>query len=66
MATQSSSGGVADGNMSQHQARLQAAAAAASIYEKSYAYPSANTLVWYDLLCHYNVSVLTKSMYYVS
>ncbi|KAL4284421.1 hypothetical protein GQ457_16G008380 [Hibiscus cannabinus] len=29
-----------------HKARLQAAAAAASIYEKSYVYPSANTLVW--------------------
>ncbi|XP_041014792.1 ERAD-associated E3 ubiquitin-protein ligase HRD1B-like [Juglans microcarpa x Juglans regia] len=38
--------GVAGDNLSQHQARLQAAAAAASIYEKSYVYPSANTLVW--------------------
>ncbi|CAJ1926580.1 unnamed protein product [Sphenostylis stenocarpa] len=32
-------------NMSRHQARLQAAAAAASIYEKSYVYPSANSFV---------------------
>ena len=39
--------GLAGDNLSQHQARLQAAAAAASIYEKSYVYPSANTLVWY-------------------
>ncbi|XP_023888285.1 ERAD-associated E3 ubiquitin-protein ligase HRD1B [Quercus suber] len=38
--------GMAGDNLSQHQARLQAAAAAASIYEKSYVYPSANTLVW--------------------
>ncbi|GLT70229.1 hypothetical protein SLA2020_423230 [Shorea laevis] len=38
--------GVAGDNLSQHQVRLQAAAAAASIYEKSYVYPSANTLVW--------------------
>lgn len=37
---------VADGSLSPHQARLQAAAAAASIYEKSYVYPSSNTLVW--------------------
>ncbi|KAB1205531.1 E3 ubiquitin-protein ligase synoviolin [Morella rubra] len=34
------------GHLSQHQKRLQAAAAAASIYERSYVYPSANTLVW--------------------
>ncbi|KAK9272194.1 hypothetical protein L1049_002565 [Liquidambar formosana] len=39
-------GGVADSNLTQHQARLQAAAAAASIYERSYVYPSPNTLVW--------------------
>ncbi|XP_020230081.1 ERAD-associated E3 ubiquitin-protein ligase HRD1B isoform X2 [Cajanus cajan] len=32
-------------NVSRHQARLQAAAAAASIYEKSYVYPSANSFV---------------------
>ncbi|WVZ12816.1 hypothetical protein V8G54_017346 [Vigna mungo] len=32
-------------NLSRHQARLQAAAAAASIYEKSYVYPSANSFV---------------------
>ncbi|KAA8540138.1 hypothetical protein F0562_026830 [Nyssa sinensis] len=42
----STGSGMANDNMSQHQARLQAAAAAASIYEKSYVYPSANTLVW--------------------
>ncbi|XP_059667387.1 ERAD-associated E3 ubiquitin-protein ligase HRD1B-like isoform X2 [Cornus florida] len=39
-------GGAANNNISQHQARLQAAAAAASIYEKSYVYPSASTLAW--------------------
>ncbi|XP_060964577.1 ERAD-associated E3 ubiquitin-protein ligase HRD1B [Cannabis sativa] len=43
----SSAQGSAGGNLSQHQARLQAAAAAASIYEKSYVYPSANTPAWY-------------------
>ncbi|XP_022752473.1 ERAD-associated E3 ubiquitin-protein ligase HRD1A-like isoform X2 [Durio zibethinus] len=37
---------MATDNLTQHPARLQAAAAAASIYEKSYVYPSANTLVW--------------------
>ncbi|XP_027354661.1 ERAD-associated E3 ubiquitin-protein ligase HRD1B-like [Abrus precatorius] len=39
--------GVATDNLSRHQARLQAAAAAAaSIYEKSYVYPSATSFVW--------------------
>lgn len=42
----SAGSGLAGENLSQHQARLRAAAAAASIYEKSYVYPSANTLVW--------------------
>ncbi|KAI3452882.1 hypothetical protein Pfo_009545 [Paulownia fortunei] len=37
---------VANDNVSQHQARLQAAASAASIYEKSFVYPSPNTLLW--------------------
>lgn len=32
--------------VSQHQSRLQAAAAAATIYEKSFVYPSPNTLMW--------------------
>ncbi|XP_021279048.1 ERAD-associated E3 ubiquitin-protein ligase HRD1B-like [Herrania umbratica] len=45
-ATQGPGGDMATDNLTQHQARLQAAAAAASIYEKSYVYPSANTLVW--------------------
>uniref|UniRef100_A0A5B6ZID2 RING-type E3 ubiquitin transferase n=1 Tax=Davidia involucrata TaxID=16924 RepID=A0A5B6ZID2_DAVIN len=46
-SSQGSTGsGVASDNVSQHQARLQAAAAAASIYEKSYVYPSSHTLVW--------------------
>lgn len=40
------------GHLSQHQKRLQAAAAAASIYERSYVYPSANTLVWYVSLSY--------------
>ncbi|XP_051149377.1 ERAD-associated E3 ubiquitin-protein ligase HRD1B-like isoform X2 [Andrographis paniculata] len=39
------SGGVANGNVSHHQARLQAAASAASIYEKSFVYPSPNTFM---------------------
>ncbi|XP_021761935.1 ERAD-associated E3 ubiquitin-protein ligase HRD1B-like [Chenopodium quinoa] len=42
----STSGTVTDGPLSGNQARLQAAAAAAAIYEKSLVYPSANTLVW--------------------
>ncbi|KAG2700883.1 hypothetical protein I3843_06G018200 [Carya illinoinensis] len=45
-STSAQGSGVAGDNLSQHQTRLQAAAAAASIYEKSYVYPSANTLVW--------------------
>ncbi|CAI9785553.1 unnamed protein product [Fraxinus pennsylvanica] len=36
----------ANANITRHQARLQAAASAASIYEKSFVYPSPNTLVW--------------------
>ncbi|OIW05582.1 hypothetical protein TanjilG_23368 [Lupinus angustifolius] len=36
--------GVATDNLNRHQARLQAAAAAASMYEKSYVYPSATSL----------------------
>uniref|UniRef100_A0A1S4E231 RING-type E3 ubiquitin transferase n=1 Tax=Cucumis melo TaxID=3656 RepID=A0A1S4E231_CUCME len=38
--------GVTNANLSHHQARVRAAAAAASIYEKSYVYPCASTLVW--------------------
>lgn len=37
--------GVATDSLSRHQARLQAAAAAASIYEKSYVYPPATSFV---------------------
>ncbi|XP_057507332.1 ERAD-associated E3 ubiquitin-protein ligase HRD1B-like [Actinidia eriantha] len=45
--SQSSAGdGVANDTVSQHQARLKAAATAASIYERSFVYPSAKTLVW--------------------
>ncbi|XP_062093216.1 ERAD-associated E3 ubiquitin-protein ligase HRD1B-like [Humulus lupulus] len=47
LSAQGSAGDVAGDSLSQHQARLQAAAAAASIYEKSYVYPSANTSAWY-------------------
>ncbi|WCJ27802.1 ERAD-associated E3 ubiquitin-protein ligase HRD1A [Euphorbia peplus] len=43
---QGSEGGTANNNLSRHQARLQAAAAAASVYEKSFVYPSANTSAW--------------------
>ncbi|KAF8008831.1 hypothetical protein BT93_K2472 [Corymbia citriodora subsp. variegata] len=42
----SSDAGLAGNNLSGHQARMQAAAAAASIYEKSFVYPSTNTLAW--------------------
>ncbi|KAE8692972.1 ERAD-associated E3 ubiquitin-protein ligase HRD1A [Hibiscus syriacus] len=45
-ATQGTGVDVATDNLTRHQARLQAAAAAASIYEKSYVYPSANAMVW--------------------
>ncbi|TYG53681.1 hypothetical protein ES288_D09G129000v1 [Gossypium darwinii] len=45
-ATQGPGVRMATDNLTPHQARLQAAAAAASIYEKSYVYPSANALVW--------------------
>ncbi|KAG8383058.1 hypothetical protein BUALT_Bualt05G0145200 [Buddleja alternifolia] len=38
--------GIANDNVSQHQARLQAAASAASMYQKSFVYPSPNTLAW--------------------
>lgn len=44
---QGSANSVAGENVSHHQARLQAAAAAAAIYERSYVYPSANAVVWY-------------------
>ncbi|KAF5179948.1 Erad-associated e3 ubiquitin-protein ligase hrd1a, partial [Thalictrum thalictroides] len=45
-STQRATNGAADDILSQHQARLQAAAAAASIYEKSYVYPGVNTFTW--------------------
>ncbi|KAF9610801.1 hypothetical protein IFM89_024933, partial [Coptis chinensis] len=45
-STQSAANGAANDILSQHQARIQAAAAAASIYEKSYVYPSADTFTW--------------------
>lgn len=47
--TSSSSVASVGGNdvLSQHEARVEAAAAAASIYEKSYVYPCANTFTWY-------------------
>ncbi|KAG6398872.1 hypothetical protein SASPL_140343 [Salvia splendens] len=40
------SSGEANGNISQHQARLQAAASAASMYQTSFVYPSPSTLAW--------------------
>ncbi|KAJ4721007.1 E3 ubiquitin ligase [Melia azedarach] len=45
-SAQSSVDGVTNNNLSQHQARLQAAAAAASVYGKSFVYPSPNSLAW--------------------
>lgn len=50
--------GIANDSISQHQARLKAAAAAASIYERSFVYPSANTLVWYALSLFYSYALL--------
>uniref|UniRef100_A0A7N0VBL3 RING-type E3 ubiquitin transferase n=1 Tax=Kalanchoe fedtschenkoi TaxID=63787 RepID=A0A7N0VBL3_KALFE len=47
VASQSSTGnGAADNPLSPQEARLRAAAAAASIYEKSFVYPSTNALTW--------------------
>nr|DAD19260.1 TPA_asm: hypothetical protein HUJ06_020723 [Nelumbo nucifera] len=46
-SSQGSADGVVDDNLRQHYARLQAATAAASIYEKSYVYPSSNAFAWY-------------------
>lgn len=48
--------GAESGNISRHQKRVQAAAAAASIYQKSFVYPSPSTLTWYTLYnncCHF-------------
>ncbi|KAF5198518.1 Erad-associated e3 ubiquitin-protein ligase hrd1a [Thalictrum thalictroides] len=45
-SSQNETNGAAGDILSHHQARLQAASAAASIYEKSYVYPSANTFTW--------------------
>ncbi|GAY48845.1 hypothetical protein CUMW_114810 [Citrus unshiu] len=45
-ASQGSANDAANNNLTLHQARLQAAAVAASVYGKSYVYPSPNTLVW--------------------
>lgn len=48
--------GAESGNISRHQKRVQAAAAAASIYQKSFVYPSPSTLTWYALhhnCCHF-------------
>ncbi|KAL4592649.1 hypothetical protein LXL04_005652 [Taraxacum kok-saghyz] len=39
-------GGAESGNISRHQKRIQAAAAAASIYQKSFVYPSPTSLSW--------------------
>ncbi|CAA0825532.1 ERAD-associated E3 ubiquitin-protein ligase HRD1A [Striga hermonthica] len=38
--------GVANNNVSQHEARLKAAASAAALYGKSFVYPSPNALMW--------------------
>ena len=45
-ATQGPGGDMATDNLTKLQARLQDVATATSIYEKSYIYPSSNTLVW--------------------
>lgn len=51
--SQSSSGdGEVNDIVRQHQARLQAAAAAASIYGRSFVYPSVDTFTGYALLFH--------------
>ncbi|CAN1353809.1 ERAD-associated E3 ubiquitin-protein ligase HRD1A [Linum perenne] len=45
-ASPSGQGSADDNGLSRHQARLQAAAAAAAVYERSFVYPPPNTLVW--------------------
>ena len=57
-STQGPGGNVAEDSVSQHQARLQAAAMAASIYEKSYVYPYANTILWYVFLLYVSISLI--------
>lgn len=48
-ASQGSAAGNSAGNsLSGNEARLRAAATAASLYEKSFVYPSASSLTWYD------------------
>lgn len=49
-----SSSVAASGNLSRHEARVRAAASAASIYGRSFVYPSSeNTLVWYVAMSFY-------------
>lgn len=45
--------GAESGNISRHQKRVQAAAAAASIYQKSFVYPSPSSLPWYIRASHF-------------
>lgn len=45
-STQSSEDGTHGDNLSQHNSRVRAALLAASIYEKSFVYPPANTFAW--------------------
>lgn len=44
---QGSAGAMASPTLDSNQARLQAASAAAAVYERSFVYPCPNTLVWY-------------------
>lgn len=47
--------GVGNGNLSRDQKRVQAAAAAAYIYQKSFVYPSPSSLTWYALYVFTNM-----------
>lgn len=53
-----SSSVAASGNLSRHEARVRAAASAASIYGRSFVYPSSeNTLVWYGAMSFYVIYI---------
>lgn len=61
-----SSSVAASGNLSRHEARVRAAASAASIYGRSFVYPSSeNTLVWYVAMSYWPVYISCFSFSFV-
>lgn len=62
-AAASSSSSEATDGLSRHQARLQAAANAASIYGKSFVYPSASNSVWYVIVFNDEYSYTNDSWF---